>query len=91
MPLPSLFETYPDIMEKVVVFYTTDPSPMMVSSSSRILIPSCGNNIVAAFLKLSEDEAGKQLLKDLYNINGLIEIEPDFYDQFAETMKDCGC
>lgn len=86
----KLFETYPDIMEKVVVFYTTDPIPNDGIQFVPNFDPELRKTLVAAFLKLSEDEAGKQLLKDLYSINGLIEIKPDFYDQFSETMKAAG-
>ncbi len=86
----KLYETYPDIMEKVVVFYTTDPIPNDGIQFIPNFDPALRAQIVAAFLKLSEDEAGKQLLKDLYSINGLVEIQPDFYDAFAKTMIDAG-
>ncbi len=86
----KLFETYPDIMEKVVVFYTTDIIPNDGIQFVPFFDPTLRAQIVAAFLKLSEDEAGKQLLKDLYNINGLVEIEPTFYDTFKQTMTDAG-
>jgi len=86
----KLYETYPDIMEKVVVFYTTDPIPNDGIQFVPNFDPELRTQIVTAFLKLSEDEAGKQLLKDLYNINGLIEIDPTFYDEFAQTMIDAG-
>lgn len=86
----KLYETYPDIMEKVVVFYDTDPIPNDGIQFVPNFDPDLRAQIVAAFLKMSDDEAGKQLLKDLYNINGLIEIQPDFYDAFAKTMVDAG-
>lgn len=86
----DLQTTYPDIMEKVIVFYDTDPIPNDGIQFVPNFDPELRAKIVAAFLKLSEDEAGKTLLKDLYNINGLVEIQPDFYDQFAETMKAAG-
>ncbi len=86
----KLYETYPDIMEKVTVFYDTLPIPNDGIQFVPNFDPDLRAQIVAAFLKMSEDEAGKQLLKDLYNINGLIEIEPDFYDEFAQTMLDAG-
>ena len=86
----KLNETYPDIMEKVVVFYDTDPIPNDGIQFVPNFDPALREQIVNAFLKLSTDEAGKQLLKDLYNINGLIKIEPDFYDAFAKTMLDAG-
>jgi len=86
----DLQATYPDIMEKVIVFYDTDPIPNDGIQFVPNFDPELRAKIVAAFLKLSEDEAGKTLLKDLYNINGLVEIQPDFYDKFAETMKAAG-
>jgi phosphonate transport system substrate-binding protein len=86
----KLFETYPDIMEKLVVFYDTLPIPNDGIQFVPNFDPELRAKIVAAFLKLSEDEDGKKLLKDLYSINGLIEIEPDFYDDFAKTMLDAG-
>ncbi len=86
----KLYETYPDIMEKVVVFYTTDIIPNDGIQFIPNFDPELRAKIVAAFLKLSEDEAGKVLLKDLYNINGLVEISSDFYDEFAATMTAAG-
>lgn len=86
----KLYETYPDITEKVKIFYVTDPIPNDGIQFVPNFDPELRAKIVAAFLKLSEDEAGKTLLKDLYNINGLVEIQPDFYDQFAETMTAAG-
>ncbi len=86
----KLYETYPDIMEKVVVFYTTDIIPNDGIQFVPNFDPALRAQIVAAFLKLSQDEAGKQLLKDLYNINGLVEIQPDFYDEFGATMIAAG-
>lgn len=86
----KLFETYPDIMEKVVVFYTTDPIPNDGIQFVPNFDPTLRAQIVAAFLKLSTDEAGAQLLKDLYSINGLVEIQPDFYKAFGQTMIDAG-
>jgi phosphonate transport system substrate-binding protein len=86
----DLQTTYPDIMDKVTVFYDTDPIPNDGIQFVKNFDPELRAKIVAAFLKLSTDEAGKTLLKDLYNINGLVEIKPDFYDAFAQTMTAAG-
>ncbi len=86
----DLAATYPDIMEKVVVFYDTDPIPNDGIQFVPNFDPTLRKTIVDAFLKLALDEEGKTLLKNLYNINGLVEIQPDFYDAFAETMKAAG-
>lgn len=86
----NLGATYPDIMEKVAVFYVTDPIPNDGVQFVKNFDPALKEKIVAAMLKMAEDEAGKALLKSLYNINGLIAIEPTFYDEFAQLMKDAG-
>ncbi|MBA4420131.1 MAG: hypothetical protein C0391_03190 [Anaerolinea sp.] len=86
----DLVSTYPDIMEKVVVFYDTDPIPNDGIQFVPNFDPALREQIVAAFLKLSEDEAGKALLKSLYNINGLVAIDPNFYDGFTQILKDAG-
>ncbi len=86
----DLVTTYPDIMEKVVVFYDTDPIPNDGIQFIPNFDPALRKTIVDAFLKLAQDEAGKKLLKDLYNINGLVEIKPDFYKQYGEILKAAG-
>ncbi len=86
----DLAATYPDIAEKVVPFVDTDPIPNDGVQFVKNFDPELKATIVAAMLKMSQDEAGAQLLKDLYNINGLIAIEADFYNDFAATMKAAG-
>lgn len=86
----DLAATYPDIATAVVPFLDTDPIPNDGVQFVKGFDPELKATIVAALLKMSQDEAGAQLLKDLYNINGLVEIEPDFYDAFAKTMTDAG-
>jgi len=86
----NLVATYPDIMEKVVVFYDTDPIPNDGIQVVKNFDPALKKTIVDALLKMSNDEAGKKLLKDLYSINGLVAIDATFYDGFAKIMKDAG-
>ena len=49
-----------DVMEKVVVFYDTDPIPNDGIQFIKNFDPALKEQIVAAFLKMSEDEAGKK-------------------------------
>jgi len=86
----DLAATYPDIATAVVPFQVSDPIPNDGVQFVKGFDPELKATIVAAMLKMSTDEAGAKLLKDLYNINGLIAIDADFYDAFAKTMKDAG-
>lgn len=88
----NLAADYPDISEVVKPFAVTDPIPNDGVQFIKNFDPELRAKIVAAMLKMSADETngGKQLLKDLYNINGLIAIEPDFYDDFAKILANAG-
>lgn len=86
----DLASTYPDIATKVVPFYDTLAIPNDGVQFVKNFDPELKAKIVAALLKMSEDETGKTYLKDLYNINGLVAIDTTFYDEFAQTLKDAG-
>jgi phosphonate transport system substrate-binding protein len=86
----DLAATYPDIATVVVPFYDTLAIPNDGVQFVKNFDPDLKATIVAAMLKMSQDEAGAQLLKDLYNINGLVEIDTTFYDEFAKTLTDAG-
>jgi phosphonate transport system substrate-binding protein len=86
----DLAATYPDIATKVVPFYDSLPIPNDGVQFIKNFDPALKETIVAAMLKMSTDEAGAQLLKDLYNINGLVAIDATFYDEFAQTLTDAG-
>ncbi len=86
----DLAATYPDIAEVVVPFVDTDPIPNDGVQFVKNFDPELKTKIVDAMLKMSQDPDGAKLLKDLYNINGLIAIDANFYDDFAKVMKDAG-
>lgn len=86
----DLAATYPDIATVVVPFYDSLAIPNDGVQFVKNFDPELKAKIVAALLKMSEDETGKTYLKDLYNINGLVAIDPTFYDEFAKTLKDAG-
>jgi phosphonate transport system substrate-binding protein len=86
----DLAATYPDIATAVVPFYDSLAIPNDGVQFIKNFDPALKETIVAAMLKMSTDEAGAQLLKDLYNINGLVAIDATFYDEFAQTLTDAG-
>ncbi len=86
----DLAATYPDIATAVVPFYDTLAIPNDGVQFIKNFDPALQATIVEAMLKMASDEAGAQLLKDLYNINGLVAIDATFYDEFAQTLADAG-
>jgi phosphonate transport system substrate-binding protein len=86
----NLNKMYPDIKEKMIVFYVSDIIPSDGIQFVKNFDPELRAKLVTAFLKLSQDEAGLTLLHDLYFEKGLVEIQPDFYDALAATMVAAG-
>jgi phosphonate transport system substrate-binding protein len=86
----DLAATYPDIATAVVPFYDTDPIPNDGVQFVKNFDPALKTKIVDAMLKMSQSEDGAKLLKDIYNINGLMKIDATFYDGFAKLLKDAG-
>ena len=86
----DLAATYPDIATAVVPFYDSLAIPNDGVQFIKNFDPALKDTIVAAMLKMAADEAGAQLLKDLYNINGLVEIDATFYDEFNQILVDAG-
>ena len=63
--------TIPDVLQKVVKFYETEPIPNDTVSVRKGLPKDVTDKVRNALLKISGSDAGKKLLKDLYQIDGL--------------------
>lgn len=86
----NLKGTYPDILDKVKILYVTEEIPNDGFQFVPNFDPELRAKIVAALMKLNDTDDGKKMLKSLYSINGLVVIEPTFYDEFAQVLKDAG-
>ncbi|RPJ51159.1 MAG: phosphate/phosphite/phosphonate ABC transporter substrate-binding protein [Chloroflexi bacterium] len=86
----NLKAKYPDIAEKVVAFAVTERIPNDGVQVTKELDPALKDPIVEGLMTMSKDPGGAAMLKSLYSINGFQEIEPDFYNEFAEVLKQAG-
>ncbi len=86
----NLQGTYPDIAEKVVPFAVTDRIPNDGVQVIENLDPAITEAVVDGMLAMAEDPGGAAVLRSLYSINGFAEVEPDFYDDFAQVLSDAG-
>jgi phosphonate transport system substrate-binding protein len=86
----NLKEKYPDITDKVVPFAVTDRIPNDGVQVTKDLDPALKDAIVKGLMFMQADPGGKVFLKSLYSINGFLEIEPDFYNEFGQVLEKAG-
>lgn len=86
----KLNEKYPDITDKVIPFADTDRIPNDGVQYIKELDPKVQAIITKGLLAMAADPGGAATLKSLYNINGYIEVKPDFYNDFAAVLKKAG-
>jgi len=86
----NLQATYPDITTKVTVFAVTDKIPNDGMQFIKSLDPKLQAVIVEGMLAMAKDPGGKAVLKSLYNYDSFEQVQPDFYNDFAEVLKKAG-
>lgn len=83
-------ENYPDMVDKVDVFYITDNIPNDGLQVTKGVDPALSDATVKGLLFISDDAGGKALLRKLYSYLGLVKVEPTFYDGFEALLKKAG-
>jgi len=86
----NLKATYPDIMEKVKVFYVSLRIPNDGIQVVKEFPAEYTNLLVESMTALSADKGGSAMLKSLYNAIAYEKIEPTFYDEFLQLCVDAG-
>ncbi|HEY4687916.1 MAG TPA: phosphate/phosphite/phosphonate ABC transporter substrate-binding protein [Anaerolineae bacterium] len=83
-------ENYPDILDKVDVFFLTDNIPNDGMQFIKDVDESIKDATVTGLLFIAEDTGGKAMLRNLYSYRGFAEIEPTFYDEFRALLVQAG-
>lgn len=83
-------QTYPDMTDKVDVFYVTDNIPNDGLQVAKGVDPAITDATVNGLLFISNDPGGKAMLKSLYSYLGLVKVPPTFYDDFEGLLKKAG-
>jgi phosphonate transport system substrate-binding protein len=88
----AIAKTYPDVNDKVIVIYVSDPIIPNDNVSFALTVPAdMRAKITAALLELSGTEEGRALLKNGgYDIGGLKEVDDTFYDEFRVYLEKGG-
>jgi phosphonate transport system substrate-binding protein len=79
--------TIPDVMEQVVPIAVTDPIPNDTVSVRKGLDRTLVDKIRGGLLRLSETPDGQKMLRDLYQINGLVEASDADYNSVREAAR----
>jgi phosphonate transport system substrate-binding protein len=91
-PTPDISKDFPDVNEKVVVIWMSEPIIPNDNVSFAPNVPAeIREKIVAALLEMAGTEEGKALLKNGgYDIQGLKAIDDTFYDEFRTYLQASG-
>jgi phosphonate transport system substrate-binding protein len=87
----NIAKDHPDVNDKVVVIYQTQP---IIPNDNMSYAPDMPQDlrdlITVAMLKLAATEQGKKALQDLYQISGLTVVDDTAYDQFRSYLTASG-
>ncbi len=86
----KLQETYPDIIEKVNVFYDSIRIPNDGIQVVKDFPADYTTVMIDALTALSADPGGIAMLKSLYNATAYEKIDKTFYDEFLKLCTDAG-
>jgi phosphonate transport system substrate-binding protein len=90
-PNTALNKTFPDILDKVGVFYVTDPIPNDGVQYVKDLDPKLKQATSDALLAMAPEGVGKrEPLVTLYKIEGFIKADNNFYQDFERIVKKAG-
>ncbi|HZQ07913.1 MAG TPA: phosphate/phosphite/phosphonate ABC transporter substrate-binding protein [Anaerolineae bacterium] len=83
-------QNYPDMVDKVDVFYITDNIPNDGLQVAKGVDPALTDATVNGLLFISNDPGGKAMLRSLYSYLGLEKVDPNFYDSFEALLQKAG-
>lgn len=89
--LPVLEQDYPDVMEKVVIIWRTEPiipyEQIVVNSR---LNPQVKQSLLRAFVDLMGVEEGRALIQTVYGLDAFQPADESQYQDFGKLLKASG-
>jgi phosphate/phosphite/phosphonate ABC transporter binding protein len=87
----NLLEAFPDLNDKVVIIWRSDPVIPNDNVSYASSVPEeLRQKITDALLKIADTEDGKAALNAVYQIEGLKVVDDTFYDEFRVLLEASG-
>ncbi len=86
------FAEVPDVLEKVVIIYRTEPYIPNDNVSFAADVPEeVVTKLTDALVEMASTEEGVALLKDIgYQVQGLEKVDDTFYDEFRVSLQASG-
>lgn len=86
----TIKQNYPDMLDKVDVFYVTDNIPNDGLQVIKGVDPAITKATVDSLLAMEKDPGGKALISKMYSYLDLVPVQPDFYDAFEKLLEKAG-
>lgn len=86
----KLLETYPDVFARIKIVAFTDWIPNDTVTFRRDLPPEIEAKLTAALAKFSQSNDGQEVLRALYDIDGLSPASDEDYEIVRETLRTLG-
>jgi phosphonate transport system substrate-binding protein len=87
----SILKTYPDVADKVDVFYVTDTKiPNDGMQVAKGVDPAIRDATVAGLLAMMADPGGKAVVKKAYTYDALVKVDANYYDSFFDVVQKSG-
>lgn len=86
----KLIETYPDVLKKIAIIGYTDWIPNDTVTIRKDFPQAIQDRIVTALIEYVATPEGKQVMKDLYDIDGLNKATDEDYNIVRQTLKTLG-
>jgi len=87
----NLLEAFPDLTQKIVIVWRSDPViPNDTVSFATNMPADMRQKVVDALLAMAETEEGKAALNSVYQIEGLKVVDDPFFDEFRALLEASG-
>lgn len=86
----SVEEELPDVMDQVKVIAESPEIPNDTVSVRDGLPDDVVQNVTNALLEIADTEEGQAALEEVYEIEGLQQVDDSFYDSFRTTLNAAG-
>ena len=77
---------YPDVEKKVIIIIKTDAIPNDPIVFSKNFNPDMARKLYVALVKLSTEEKGKEVLRELYGAEGFVKASDADYNSLRQVM-----
>ncbi len=84
----NVVDQFEDVGQEVVVFAWSFPIPNDGFAVSQNMPADLREAVIEAFVDIASTEEGGELLNELYNIDGLVEVDSDVYDPIRTLVAE---